>query len=88
MATYSSILTWGPHRGARCVYSPWDHTESDTTEAAEHTHTQDATEAQLGTIPLSFSSLSILCVEFRNLFFYYSSFIILICRTPDMNEGG
>ena len=69
MATYSSILAWRTHRGAWGVYSSRGHTESDTAEATEHAGTQDAIEAQLVTIPLSFSSLSILCVEFRNLLF-------------------
>ena len=71
MATYPSILAWRTHRGAWWVYGPRGHTESDTAEATEHADTQDAIEAQLVTIPLSFSSLSILCVEFRNLSFIW-----------------
>ena len=41
MATHSSILAWGIHWMRSLVgYSPWGHTESQTTEVTCHTHTQ------------------------------------------------
>ena len=40
MATHSSILAWRiPWIEEPGSCSPWDRTESDTTEATEHTHT-------------------------------------------------
>ena len=37
MAAHSSILAWRSHGQRSLVgYSPWDHTESDTTERTQH----------------------------------------------------
>ena len=39
MATHSSILAWRiPWTEEPGGYSPWNHKESDTTEAIEHEH--------------------------------------------------
>ena len=39
MEIHSSILAWGIHGQRSLVgYSPWDHTESDTTKQLTHTH--------------------------------------------------
>ena len=42
METFSSILAWNIPRTERSLagYSPWGHTESDTTKASYHSHTQ------------------------------------------------
>ena len=42
METLSSILTWNIPWTERSLagYSPWGHTESDTTKASYHSHTQ------------------------------------------------
>ena len=40
MVTHSNILAWKiPWTEAHGGYSPWDHKESDLTEATEHTGT-------------------------------------------------
>ena len=42
MVTHPSILAWKiPRTEEPGRLSPWGHTESDMTEASEHTHTQE-----------------------------------------------